>query len=124
MDHQTIAVCRICNAIRSIAPSDELDWKYTAEQFDISYVSQSAEVLQCMNMLRTCDVLQRVLNRGDCLSIQNLAVDGKDLIAMGLSGKAVGNALQYALHHVFEIPEDNEKTTLLTLLKKEFACHE
>ena len=58
-----------------------------------------------------------VLKRGDCVSLKMLAVNGRDLIALGAEpGKAIGELLDGLLEEVLEHPELNEKEKLLALL--------
>lgn len=56
--------------------------------------------------------------RGDCLCLSDLAVNGKMLIEHGLSGKAVGDALQCLWEVVLHTPEVNRADILLGLLDK------
>lgn len=53
------------------------------------------------------------LARGDCLSLAELAVTGRDLLALGIRGHAVGETLSALFEHVLEHPEDNKKEILL-----------
>jgi len=58
-----------------------------------------------------------VLERGDCISLKQLAVNGKDLVAMGMQpGKQIGESLEKFLQEVLENPEKNTKEYLLGLL--------
>lgn len=58
-----------------------------------------------------------IRERGDCLSLKELAVKGQDLIAAGVKpGKEMGAMLQTLLEHVLEVPQDNEKEKLLEIL--------
>lgn len=69
---------------------------------------------------RWLGVAQRVIELNavaDPLTIRELAVNGHDLIALGLkSGIEVGSALKYLLEKVWEDPSLNTKTQLLKLL--------
>ena len=58
---------------------------------------------------------------GDCLSLKQLAVSGKDLMDAGIQpGKKVGEALNALLGMVLEHPEYNQKETLIeAALKRE-----
>ncbi len=58
-------------------------------------------------------ILDEILVRGDCYSLQTLAVDGQDLLDLGLRGKAVGDALNAALEQVIDGKLANDKETLL-----------
>jgi hypothetical protein len=60
--------------------------------------------------------LERVLGSGECYCLDALAVNGRDLLERGLSGREVGASLNRALEHVIEHPQDNDKQTLLRLL--------
>lgn len=56
------------------------------------------------------------LEKSPCLSIYDLAVDGKDLMALGLQGSAIGQAQKYLLEQVVEgLP--NEKEKLINAIK-------
>ena len=55
-----------------------------------------------------------ILEKETCLTIKELAVNGKDLMEDGMEqGKAVGEMLAKMLEYVLEYPEANEKETLL-----------
>jgi len=58
-----------------------------------------------------------IRSRGDCISLNTLAVTGKDLISKGMKpGKAMGQALGVLLDMVLEDPGKNEKEELLAEL--------
>lgn len=60
-----------------------------------------------------------IVARGQCISLKNLAVSGKDLIAAGVKpGPELGTILQQMLDHVLEVPEDNTREKLLTIFLK------
>ena len=55
-----------------------------------------------------------MLERKDCVSLKDLAVNGKDLIAVGVApGKKLGDILGAMLRDVLETPEHNSKEYLL-----------
>ena len=57
---------------------------------------------------------------GDCLTLKELAVTGRDLMEAGMKpGPGLGQALQSLLETVLEDPEKNTKEYLLSLLPKE-----
>lgn len=58
-------------------------------------------------------VLDEVIRENACLSLRDLAVNGNDLKALGLSGKAVGDALESCLNAVIEETVPNERSALL-----------
>lgn len=60
-----------------------------------------------------------IVARRQCISLKDLAVSGKDLIAAGIKpGPQMGGILQQMLEHVLEVPEDNTREKLLTIFLK------
>ncbi|MDY3919270.1 MAG: HD domain-containing protein [Candidatus Limivivens sp.] len=63
---------------------------------------------------QTEEIYREILEKNQCLSLKNLAVTGKDLIADGmLPGKDLGRVLERLLMDVLETPEHNTKEYLL-----------
>lgn len=63
------------------------------------------------------DVIDEVVSRGDCTSVKALAIGGQDMMALGLSGRAIGQMLNAALELVLEKPEMNTRETLLNWVR-------
>ena len=63
------------------------------------------------------DVIDEVVARGDCTSVKALAIGGQDMMALGLSGRAIGQMLNAALELVLEKPEMNTRKTLLNWVR-------
>lgn len=62
---------------------------------------------------------QEILERGQCVSLRELAVNGNDLIGAGVApGREVGRVLQELLEAVLEKPERNTREYLIEYLKK------
>ncbi|MBS4899230.1 MAG: CCA tRNA nucleotidyltransferase [Clostridiales bacterium] len=61
-------------------------------------------------------IYEEVLSRGDCVTIRDLDVTGSDLLKLGLSGKQVGETLEWLIHIVLENPKLNDKSTLLAMV--------
>ena len=67
------------------------------------------------------NIYQGILERGECVCIKELAVDGKDLLAAGVEqGKQIGEILSDLLEIVLEEPEKNTKETLLDYVKETY----
>ena len=67
-------------------------------------------------------LVETIRERGDCLGLKELAVKGQDLIAAGVKpGKEMGSMLHGLLEHVLEKPQDNEKETLLGIIRKSIS---
>ncbi|MBP3336992.1 MAG: CCA tRNA nucleotidyltransferase [Clostridia bacterium] len=63
-------------------------------------------------------IYKEVKEKKEPFSVKNLAINGNDLIALGLSGKEIGKALNDALLYVIDNPKENEKNKLLKFLEK------
>ena len=79
--------------------------------------------------LADLDELQRIyegiLERGECVCVKELSVDGKDLMAAGVKqGKQIGEILSDLLEIVLEDPEKNTKETLLAYVKETYLQEE
>lgn len=56
----------------------------------------------------------KILEEQQCFTLKHLAVNGRDLIAIGITdGKQIGNVLRGLLEEVIEEKQPNEKTALL-----------
>ena len=52
--------------------------------------------------------------KGDCISLKQLAVTGRDMIALGIKpGRQIGEILALLLEQVMKEPGKNERTYLL-----------
>lgn len=62
---------------------------------------------------------REILDRGECVSLKELAVNGKDLIMEGFKpGRELGNTLNHLLEVVIENPQLNQKKILLGMARK------
>ncbi|MGO1819598.1 MAG: CCA tRNA nucleotidyltransferase, partial [Senegalia sp. (in: firmicutes)] len=63
--------------------------------------------------------IREILNRKDPMSIKDLAIDGKDLIDLGIpQGKEIGRILKELFEMVMEDEKLNNKEKLLEIMKK------
>lgn len=58
-------------------------------------------------------LLQRILDERPCFTLQQLAVDGRDMMTLGLQGKAIGEMLHTLLQKVLDGQLPNEREALL-----------
>lgn len=63
------------------------------------------------------DYADKIIAENSCLSLKKLAVNGNDLIKLGYSGKAVGEALKLLLDAVIDEKCNNVKENLLKYLE-------
>lgn len=61
---------------------------------------------------------EAIRQKGDCLSIRQLAVNGNDLMKAGIKGRAIGEKLEWLLEKVLEEPSLNTREQLLEMLKQ------
>ena len=59
-------------------------------------------------------ILDRLVAEGACVSLRQLAVNGRDLLGLGLSGPAVGKTLRTLLDAVLDETLPNERAALLS----------
>ncbi|MCM1466636.1 MAG: CCA tRNA nucleotidyltransferase [Alistipes sp.] len=65
---------------------------------------------------------QQIVARGDCVQLKDLAVNGKDLINMGMKpGEEIGEMLELLLRVVIEKPIENDRQVLLALVEGKLA---
>lgn len=65
------------------------------------------------------EIFEGILEREECLCLKDLAVTGKDLIALGIEpGKEIGEILNEFLEMVIENPKLNDKQILLNNLQR------
>jgi tRNA nucleotidyltransferase (CCA-adding enzyme) len=70
------------------------------------------EKMDYLEKIRT--VYGRILERGDCISLKDLAVTGNDLIAAGVpKGKEIGGLLRKMFQDVVDVPSHNDRDYLL-----------
>ncbi len=79
---------------------------------------------RCAGRIGVADELERVLGeiqaKGDAFSLKDLAVNGRDAIALGIEqGPAVGAALERALSAVIDERVPNEHEALLAFLREQ-----
>ena len=70
-----------------------------------------------MEIERTQAVIEQIISDESCFSLKDLAVDGKDMIALGHKGSKIGAALDFLLNAVIDEKVPNERTLLLKYLE-------
>ena len=62
--------------------------------------------------------MEDLLAKDACFSLKQLAVNGQDMMALGLQGPAIGKMLQTLLDAVIDDAVENERNALLSLAQK------
>lgn len=65
-------------------------------------------------------VLDGILQEAACFCLKDLAVNGNDMLAIGLQGKQVGAALQDCLNAVMDERTPNDRDALLALVRDQY----
>ena len=128
-DNDTIAA--VCNLVRNHSWYPQLtgkDVRFCAHQmgpelFDSFLLVKRADIMahhpdvvaQKLDYLKeVAHIWNDVKLHGDCLTLKDMALTGKDLIEDGMEpGPTIGNVLQKLLEEVLEFPERNQKEYLL-----------
>jgi len=83
-----------------------------------------ADKLACAPEYRITEIhnlLDALINKieadGACFTLRDLAIDGRDLAALGLKGKDIGKALNAALDAIIDGRVNNEKQELLNFIE-------
>jgi tRNA nucleotidyltransferase (CCA-adding enzyme) len=75
------------------------------------------ETLQ--RIMSVWEVSREILRDGECISLSQLAITGKDLIAIGYrQGPGIGKTLHQALDAVLDEPEKNDREFLLLIARQ------
>ena len=64
-------------------------------------------------------LIRQIQAENACLHLKDLAINGHDLMALGYSGKAIGNTLSALLSQVIDEQLPNEKNTLLDAARQQ-----
>ena len=86
---------------------------HCADRIATGYSSPEREAAR---LKERTDALDALLAERPCFTLKDLAVNGHDLIAAGLSGKAVGETLQRLLEEVMDGHTENTREALLSRL--------
>ncbi len=78
------------------------DFRFRQKNFD--YLEETAKEILCQN---------------ECFSLKKLAVNGNDMLSLGLFGKEVGEMLSFLVEQVIEEKVQNKKDLLLECAKAE-----
>ena len=62
-------------------------------------------------------LLDEIISESECFSLKDLAINGRDLMPLGLQGKQIGDALEFLLDNVIDGKVENEKEKLIEFWK-------
>ena len=97
---------------------ESLEQVLTLQEADMgSKGTKNPEELAQFEQIRA--LIAQIEAENACLSIKDLAINGRDLMALGFSGKQIGQTLQKLLDQVLDETLPNEKEPLLQAATKE-----
>ncbi len=99
--------------------------KFSYEFFDMLMEVQRADILahssiamvNLKDVEKLIELKNEVLRDKDCISLKTLAINGNDLIALGMKGKEIGEKLSVLLEMVIDGEAPNEREKLLEKVK-------
>ena len=64
---------------------------------------------------RIREMYEGIVERGDCLSLKTLTVNGSDLVGLGIKpGREVGDILEQMFEEVLDVPSHNDREYLIS----------
>jgi len=123
-DNKTLdEITLICQNKNLFVRSDFVSVRKTCSRLGIDGASLLYRFLYaCQNSeaKNALDTLEAIINQKQCVSIKELCINGKDLIAIGIPpGKKMGTVLEKLLNMVLENPALNSRETLLKTAETE-----
>ena len=82
-------------------------------------LAQSPEFLYRLDDIENLrQIAFKIIAENQCFSLANLAVNGRDMLALGLQGKEIGQALEDILQAVLDEEITNDKEAILSYIKR------
>ena len=122
----TELIARHADKLRSRAAIRHVLSELGPEQFfrliDVMCADNSAKQPFCLEelpgLMETAEYARRLLDAGACLTVRQLAVDGRDMAGLGARGRQIGQLLHMLLDAVLEERADNNREQLLALAEE------
>ena len=113
-DYRMPATAKNVRRAMNIIGEDLFPYYMEVRRADILAQSMYQREEKVKNLNDIEKLYQEIVETGQCVSLKNLAVTGKDLIEAGMKpGKEIGDKLNELLEMVIENPELNGKNELL-----------
>lgn len=88
-------------------PQTASGWRHTLARYGVPACEAGAAMAQVQGHETPSEMLDQVLAQQPCLSAKELALSGRELMELGLSGAEIGGVQRMLLEHVLDHPEDN-----------------
>ena len=106
----------ICNILERIENN-----RVTIKKLTARYGTNAMEEALQLTKKETAATYYDARRKKECMEEKDLALQGRDLHALGLQGGKIGEALQLLLFHVHKHPQDNKAALLRALLSEKFG---
>lgn len=103
-------------ALQKLTPGIFFDLLLLKRADNLAQAPENRERQNLYNQLET--IAKNILEQNECLSRASLAVNGKDLLELGLRGPEIGEALQQMLDAVIDGTVQNERDSLLAYFRQ------
>ena len=91
---------------------------------DISGQSQKDIAERLEKVDKVADILESILEQEECFQLKDLAINGKDLIEIGIpEGKLIGKILNLCLAYVIDGTVDNTREELFKVANMLFTAN-
>ncbi|MEE0879467.1 MAG: CCA tRNA nucleotidyltransferase [Treponemataceae bacterium] len=109
------------NSLQKYTPLEIIEDLFDLRIADVTGMTNTPPVLKngrwSENLIEFKDRIDNCLNENTALSLKDLAINGNDLMQIGLKGKQIGWTLNELLQDVLESPSDNTKEKLIEIAK-------
>lgn len=117
LDSRTLRCCEGAYEIFSVGkPSDRVEWKKLFSRCGTDCVMCASACFDALCGGGAVREVKAILKSGECFSMKHLAVNGDDLLSLGVSGRELGDMLRFLLDYVMEHPESNDREILMSLI--------
>jgi tRNA nucleotidyltransferase (CCA-adding enzyme) len=124
LDGKTIKTCLRALAV-DIFPDERIEIKRLLSKNDICSVRCAAAASVVKGGESALKSTDEVISSGECVTIERLAVTGRDLIDLGHpQGPGLGDTLNKLLDYVLANPDGNNREALLALVDKNKICYD
>lgn len=100
---------------------DNMRRLFQVQRADVLSQSEYQRAKKLLILEDTMHLFEEILRRDECFSLRQLAVNGNDLIAAGITdGRQIGSILNKLLNEVIDGRLENDKETLLNYAKRSY----
>ncbi len=111
--------CSVLKGVGKFDLANEISLTHALRQLDLEATEElvKLEILLGRAEDSALALLKKLIEEGVCYRISDLAVDGGDMLTLGLSGREIGEMLSRLLEAVIDKKVDNEREKLMIFAK-------